>query len=148
MQSSFFREVQNHHILYVSRLMECFLCWFCCCACHCKKNKKTLSPLFLFLLFFMLKIQFPVSWRTMECTHDTKCYKHWHREKRASACEQQVALDVVQLLCSISLYMKTVFSRYFRFIRYRVEERSREIELNNKVLELASNNVLWAWSVL
>lgn len=69
-------------------------------------------------------------------------------KKRASACEQQVALDVVQLLCSISLYMKTVFSRYFRFIRYRVEERSREIELNNKVLELASNNVLWAWSVL
>lgn len=53
---------------------------------------KTLSPLFLILLFFMLRIQFPASWRTIECSHGSHVqisrYKHWYNEKKgASMCQ-------------------------------------------------------------
>lgn len=47
-QSSFFRLVQNHHILDAPHLMECFLCWFCCCACHCENSRPSLPRFAIF----------------------------------------------------------------------------------------------------
>lgn len=39
---------------------------------------KTLSPLFLILLFFIWRIQFPVSWRTIERCHVTEMSRCLH----------------------------------------------------------------------
>lgn len=58
-------------------LIECFL-W--CCRTEPFVSKK---PLFLIWLFFMSRIQFPVSWRTMEFSPCTRCasvQKHWLEE--------------------------------------------------------------------
>lgn len=44
----FLRKAQSHHILDTPHLIECFLCWFCLCACHCETSELSLPRFAIF----------------------------------------------------------------------------------------------------
>ena len=95
---------------------------------------KTMRPLFLVLLFFMSRIEFPVSLRTMECRINVQICLDINIEEIDSMWTIYGPDPSVVMLHQ--LLQDNSLSGCFCLNGCEVEESSRGIKLNNKVLEL------------